>query len=53
MEKDNFKNFICRVLVAVVALCVICSTINRGLLPVFAAGAVLTALRVIFINLTA
>lgn len=52
MEKDNFKNFICRVLVALVAVCVICSIIAPDLLAFFAAGACFAALGVFIIELT-
>ena len=52
MEKDDLKNIICRVLLAFVALCVLCSIVTPDSLPFYAAGAVLAALGVFIIELT-
>lgn len=54
MEKDDLKNIVCSVLLAFVALCVICSIVtpDLDLLPLYAAGAVIAALGAIIIDLT-
>lgn len=52
MEKNDFKEIICLVLLGLVALCVICSIIVPDLLPFYAAGAVLAALGIFITELT-
>lgn len=52
MEKNDFKDIICRVLLAFVAVFVVCSMVAPDLLAFYATGASLAALGVFIIELT-
>lgn len=49
MEKDDLKNIVCRVLLALVALCVVCSIVTPDLLPFYVVGAVCATFSGVFI----